>query len=259
MDPKGLIIDGEVDDVAELLLACQGLKFLAISASGYPTCNSWIVRLIRSYQRGCQQRGLGPLGLHSLYLGVGCLCFEPESVEECAPPEPEILSLLTDTSKLQHLRLDNERYSDSTATHPTWRVGADYLQHTTSLQRLVVERFSDDILQFVQRMNVLGRNSVLASLEVSRYFSGLADPTRSPLSESDELNELWPCHEVFSENLDQSGYHWKHLSIGATAQSEELGASEADHPLQDYIPRCHDLETLSFPLTDSHIVCYLLP
>lgn len=90
---------------------------------------------------------------------------------------------------------------------------------------------------------------------MSRYFENLR--TQEEGSDSD-VEEVYPDGGMFSENLDQSGLHWKILTVGEKAQLQGFRAVEAEHLLQDYIPQCVKLEQFSFPLTAAHLVRLLL-
>ncbi|GAB7351003.1 hypothetical protein MBLNU459_g1496t1 [Dothideomycetes sp. NU459] len=220
-------IDGDADDIAEVLLACPNLRFLGLSIAGAEGCSNWLLRkVINHYDEQRIKRRLPLLRLTTLELGLG---FLPE-IPDATFPDDDYLVKLTDLSFLETLSL---------TTYPIVHfdeIPYAVIDHTlfasaTKVQHIHVDRLSRDVIELINFLKVKtgGRLTGLSAPEYSGQY---------PVDEAEfprENLQPWehPCL------LKETGYQWVRLSC-STETSSDLAV--------DFLSRCVRLEELCVPM-----------
>jgi hypothetical protein len=235
--------EGNVDDVAEVLLASPGLTSLGISLMPEEGMgNDNLRKMINHYQSRREILGMPILKISELHLGLGFLPVEPQ----WPFLEDDYVKDLTDLTALTDLCLENWHITDSVWTVPYYEIHPKLFSRATRLTKILVERLSPDIVELIDMIkNSSSDSRSLTEIEVSRYFETVKPNEEGP------YNELFVGKPLYSLPLEQTGLHWRKVTYGTKLNGD--GQNMAEHLLQNFVAQCAELEELTIPMSHGHL------
>jgi len=197
--------------------------------------------LIDAYRSRKDELGLPTLDLSSLRLGFGFLPTKSARAHEAGPSPP--LSDLANISCMTELQIDNWNASPGDEYVPFELIDEDIFSEATSLNSLIVERYSRDMVALTKKLAPFGK---LDQLEVTRYFETL-ESNDPPF----ELSLDVQGEAIYSEPFFNTGCRWRKLSYG-TKLAHDRGHRSTYH-LRNFWYDCSFLEEFSLPMREEDI------
>lgn len=224
-------------EIAGILELCPDIHDLSLSTVSWAmeAETDLLPGMIQSYNRKTEQT----LRLRSLRLGYGFLPVQSS---------PDYLSKLTDLSKLETLRLDNDNVGIATAVVDSV-IDVGLFASASSVTSLTAERLSRDVEELIDLLNTAGQ---LIDLSIPRFCD------TQPRARMDENNEFWDPErydeavedlpqwdptQQFSQPIEEAGRHWRKLSIG-----DIFHATKLSQEVLDCVGTYEQLEELTLPL-----------